>query len=302
MTNSLPPRTDWRVVASYFTIAGDVMPFAGDGPSPFDLRDRVDAAVRAGFYGIGLETNDLRHRVEQFGYDGIRRILRDAGVQYFELEVLTDWFADGDARSRSDRDRATLLNAAAEIETAQIKVIGAVGADPPLSRMIDEFGLLCREGAAAGTNVNLEIYPDSNIRDLASARSLIEGTGAANGGLLIDIWHTQRGGIPYEDLIGLPAGMIRAVELDDGAAEQVGSVFEDTVHRRLLPGEGAFDVPRFLGCIWDNGFAGPIGVEVLSDAQRGKSLEAAAASAFDATVAQLERAARQRAAGPGVPA
>lgn len=290
-TDRASSKRDWQIVAAYFTIAGEVIPFAGDAPSPINLRERVDAAARAGFCGIGLETNDLRHCVEQFGTHGIRRMLGDAGLAYFELEVLTDWFADGEARARSDRDREILMRAAAEIETAQIKVIGAVGSNPPLSKMADEFGALCREASAAGTSINLEIYPDSNVRDLGTAQDLIAAAGQPNGGLLIDIWHMNRGNIRYEDLVGLPAGMIRAVEVDDGAADQVGTVFEDTIRRRLLPGDGAFDVQRFLRCVWDAGYSGPIGVEVLSDAQRCRPVAAAAAAAFDASARELDAAA-----------
>lgn len=282
------------IFAPYFTIAGPVIPFVGDARSPFDLRDRIDAAARAGFCGIGLETNDLRHCVEQHGCAGIRKLLADAELDYFELEVLVNWFADGPEREASDRDREMLLRAAAEIDTAQIKVIGAVGANPELSRMTDEFGSLCDQGRVAGTVINLEIYPDSNVRDLATARAIIEGAGRANGGLLIDIWHMGRGGIPYEDLVDLPSGMIKAIEVSDAAAEQMGTIFEDTIHRRLMPGEGSLDVPRFLRSVWANGYDGPIGVEVLSDVQRSRSLDEAATIAFESTLAQLDRATADR--------
>jgi len=180
--NSVPSNDhNWRIFASYFTIAGSVLPFANNAGSPFDLASRVDAAARAGFCGLGLDTSDLRQCVERYGYTGIRKLLSDAGLDYFELEVLVNWFADGPARAASDRDRKELLRAASEIDTAQIKVIGAVGSNHELSRMVDEFGTLCDQARIAGTAINIEIYPDSNVHDLATARAIIEGAGRPNG-------------------------------------------------------------------------------------------------------------------------
>lgn len=277
-----------RIAASYFTLAGDLMPFAGPDPSPFDLRARADAAARAGYVGLGLETSDLIVCIERFGHAGIKQILRDSGLDYFELEVLLDWFADGDARVAADRNKDILMRAAAEIGASQIKALGGPVGTPVDARMIDAFGELCRQAAKAGTNINLEIYPDSNIRDLVSARTVVEGAGESNGGLLIDLWHMGRGGVTYEDLPLLPPGMIRAVELDDAAAVQIGSIFEDTVHRRLLPGEGDMDVQRFLRCIHDAGFDGVYGVEIVSDRQRSLPLEDAARLSFEATRRELD--------------
>ena len=286
----------WRLVASYFTLAGNVVPFSGTNPSPFDLRDRAVAAAAAGYVGFGVETSDLIHCVERFGHAGIKAILRDAGLDYFELECLFDWFAQGEARAASDRSREIILRAAGEIGVVQIKAVAASRETQcSRARMIDEFATLCREAAAVGANLNLEIYPDSHVRDLEAAQAVVGGANEPNGGLLIDIWHMGRGGVVYEDLAKLPPGMIKAVELDDAKAEQIGSIFEDTIHRRLLPGEGDLDVQRFLDCIHDTGFDGVYGVEIVSDAHRQLSLAEAARRSFDATNAQLKMAAERRA-------
>jgi sugar phosphate isomerase/epimerase len=277
-----------RIIAAYFTLAGDLMPFAGLDPSPFDLPARADAAARAGYVGLGLETSDLIACVERHGHAGIKAILRDAGLDYFELEVLLDWFAEGDARVVADRNKDILMRAAGEIGAAQIKALGGPIDRPIDSRMIDAFGGLCREAAAVGTNINLEIFPDSNIRDLEGARRVVEGANEPNGGLLLDLWHMGRGGVVCEDFLKLPPGMIRAVELDDAAAQQIGTIFEDTVHRRLLPGEGDLDVQRFLRCLHEAGFDGVYGVEIVSDRQRSLALEDAAAQSFAATANQLD--------------
>jgi hypothetical protein len=50
------------IIASYFTLAGDTqLAFrGGDEVSPFDLLDRIEAAARAGYTGMGFLDTDLR--------------------------------------------------------------------------------------------------------------------------------------------------------------------------------------------------------------------------------------------------
>jgi sugar phosphate isomerase/epimerase len=288
-----------QLVASYFTLAGDLIPFASDAPARFDLLARADAAARTGFVGIGIETGDLIHNVDRYGYAGIRRILADAGIGYVELEVLTDWFADGDRRAASDANRRLMLQAAQELGVAKIKTIGdaeggmdfSIVREPwPMPRLAEEYGRLAREAARSGTLITLELVPGTGVSDLATAQALAAGAGEPNAGLLIDIWHLHRSGIAYEDILRLPAGLINAVEVDDAMAQMVGTVFEDTINNRKLPGEGELDVPRFLRCVAETGYDGVYGVEMVSEAHRSLSLEDAAERSFATTMAQFAAA------------
>ncbi len=285
-----------RLVASYFTLAGDLIPFASDAPARFDLAARADAAARAGFVGIGIETSDLAFNVERHGYAGIKRILSDAGLDYVELEVLTDWFAAGERRAVSDQKRRLMLKAAQELGVAKIKTIGdadggmdfSIVREPwPMSLLADAYGALAREAARSGAAITLELVPGTGVSDLATARELVEGANEPNAGLLIDIWHLNRSGIPYEDILSLPPGLINAVEVDDAAAQMVGTVFEDTIRNRKLPGEGELDVPFFLQCVARTGYHGVYGVEMVSDAHRALSLEQAAERSFATTMRQF---------------
>lgn len=287
-----------RLIASYFTLAGNIIPFAGPDPAPFDLRDRAEAAASAGYVGIGLETRDLAHYAQAIGFAEIRRIIEGSGLAYIELEVLTDWFAQGERRTTSDQDRAFLLKAAAELGAAQIKTVGEILLAPgegaisswPVEHVGEEFGRLCREAAQAGTRVSLELVPGSAVQDLETGRKIVEYADEPNGGLLIDIWHMARGGISYDDVASLDPRLVTAVELDDALAKQVGTIFEDTINNRKLPGQGELDVPRFLQAIAETGYAGVYGVEIVSNEHRARDLTDAARSSFNATLDQFRQA------------
>ena len=65
---------------------------------------------------------------------------------------------------------------------------------------------------------------------------------------------------------------------------------EDTVNDRLQCGSGSFPLPAFLAAIAATGYAGPFGVEILSDANRRAPVMLAAMSAFGAASATLAAA------------
>lgn len=280
-----------KLLASYFTIAGDVLPMSSNWSSPYPLMRRAEAAARAGYIGLGLSVDDLASSEELYGYAGMRDILCSNGMEHLEFETLMNWFADGPEREESDMVRRRLFEAADALGANHIKVGGGpAGTDPANPRFVDEFGKLCQEAAAVGTQIFLELTVMSNIGDLPSGIALVESAGAANGGLILDIWHVVRGNIPFESIAALPPGCLKHVELNDAAQQMIGSMLEDTICRRRLPGEGSFDVPGFLMALDRAGYEGLYGVEIISDIQRRLAPEDAARLSYDATVNQFKSA------------
>jgi sugar phosphate isomerase/epimerase len=75
-----------------------------------------------------------------------------------------------------------------------------------------------------------------------------------------------------------------AVELSDGAAAPVGTLYDDTFDNRRPPGEGDFDVVGFIRAIDSLGFTGPWGLEVMSTELRALPVEVAVKKVFEAAV------------------
>ena len=60
--------------------------FPGEGEiSRFDFKDRVEAAARAGFKGIGIWHTDLEHITLHRPLKEMKTILDDNGLKYVEL-------------------------------------------------------------------------------------------------------------------------------------------------------------------------------------------------------------------------
>jgi sugar phosphate isomerase/epimerase len=288
-----------ELIAAYFTLAGDVYPFGPTQISPFPFRERVEAAARAGWKGIGLIPDDVDATAAKIGYPEMKRILAANGIKYVELEFLVDWHRIGEPRKKSDELRARLLGIAETFGARNIKVGPGLGQDvnnprpeelvPDIRRMQEAFAQLCRDAARHGTAIVLEIMPFGNVRTIEAGRAIVEGANQPNGGLLIDIWHMARGAIAYDEIAAIPQRFIGSIELDDADEKVVGSLWEDTIHHRRLPGEGALNPAAFINAVQKAGYRGPWGVEILSATLRGLPLPEMAAKSFAATMRQFTR-------------
>jgi sugar phosphate isomerase/epimerase len=274
------------LLASYWTISCG-LPHTDREYSPFDFRQRVESAARAGFTGFGIWHADLAHVLRTRTLNEMKQILDDNGIQYLELEFLTDWFLDGARKKQSDVSKAMLLDAAEALRAHHVKVGDFYQEAASMPRLIETFAELCGEARERGTKVGFELMPFAMIRTLEDSLQLVEGAGASNGGICFDTWHIVKLKIPYAELRRIPAQYIISVELNDGTLECPWSLHEDTVNHRRLCGEGEFDIKGFIAAIEDAGYRGPWGVEVLSEELRKWPLERLTTRAFETTWAQF---------------
>ena len=129
--------------------------------------------------------------------------------------------------------------------------------------------------------------PDVNVHDLETALALVEGAGATNGGLALDTWHLAKLGIAPAELGRIPAAYLSWVELSDGQWANMADPVDETINHRRLPGEGEFPIRDYVAACRQAGYAGPWGVEVLSEALRNLPIEQIFDRAYATTAAQL---------------
>jgi sugar phosphate isomerase/epimerase len=283
---------DVDLIASYWTIAGDI-DVLGDAISPWDFTERVAQAAAAGYVGFGLNHLELLHLETTLGLGPMRSVFEEHGVTIVELEALTDWFLADDARKESDQVRQDLLRAAGALGARHVKVVGTLDdeqEDVGPDRMIESFAQLCADAAEVGTAIVVEMLPIGNVSSLDAALHLVQGAGATNGGLLLDMWHVHRTGTSLEAVAALPAGSVLHVELDDGGPPAPGSAFEDTIRNRKLCGEGEFDLTGFYRATRAAGYQGAYGIEILSTTFRTRDLAEMATRSFDTATAVIAAA------------
>jgi sugar phosphate isomerase/epimerase len=288
MTKSL------EIIGSFWTLAVGADPL-GDQRCLHDFRMRVEVAAKAGFTGMGFWHADILEIRKQYSFKDMKQILDANGIVNVEVEWLLDWYCTDARRSASDQIRALLLDAAEALRARHIK-IGDLGNDcADVPQLTEAFAPLCRQAAERGTNVLFEMLPPtlSRVPSLDQVLAISRGAAARNGGIMLDNLHLQRSGTDAKEIVRkLTARDLIGVEINDGTLAMPVNLQDSVVNKRLLPGDGEFDIAAFLDAIWSVGYDGPIGVEVLNEYIRKWDLKTAATESFAKTQRVLT-AARQ---------
>jgi sugar phosphate isomerase/epimerase len=284
------------ILATCWTWAGDAAPARGDETSPETIADRLSAVADAGWQGIGLVHADLAKVRDSIGLDQLARLIADNGITTVELEFISNWWTSGALREESDRVRRELFDAAAVLGVRTIKIgaeLQSFGVENPvaLEDFQTAFDAIATDAGRHGLRVAMEPMPMSNITTIAEGCRLVTEVGNPHGGLVVDTWHVARAGTPYAELPALlPIEHVFVVELDDAAAEVQGTLWDDTIDHRLLPGEGDLDTAAFIAALHQAGWRGHWGVEIISETHRTKPLRQAVTDAADKTRAALDAA------------
>ncbi|MBM6401315.1 sugar phosphate isomerase/epimerase family protein [Phycicoccus sonneratiae] len=285
------PTAHPELIATCWTSAGDASPL-GRQRSPSSVEERVRAVAATGWQGLGLVLADLLPVRDTIGFDGLRELVAANGLRHTEVELVEDWWTSGVAKEESDRRRDLLLDAAVALGALHVKAGPPVDTGPADPHdLVPGLRALARAAGERGVRVALEPLPFSTVSTLPLGARLVEEAGVPNLGLVVDAWHVFRAGTSLDELAdALGPGSVFAVELNDADPQVVGTLFEDTVHRRRYPGEGCFDLDGLVRVLTAAGFEGPWGVEMLSTEHRTRPLEEGLRAAHASATAVLRRA------------
>ena len=257
--------------------AGDLVLCSGTLPREVSFRTRVEAAVAGGFAAISLWGRDYqRARDDGLSDADIRHLLADNGLQVGEIDPAWWWPPGAEAAAQAipaefDTEdvfrfgEGDLFAIADAVGARSLNAVDVFGGDWGVDEAADAFGRLCDRAAEHGLVIHIEPLPWSKIPDVATAWELVRGAARSNGGIAVDAWHFFRAGADHQALRAVPGEHVLGVQLDDGPAAPEANLLEATLHARLLPGEGEFDLPGLIATLHDIGCQAPIGVEVFSD-------------------------------------
>jgi len=253
------------------------------------LEERVDAARAAGYHAISMSPREALTMQEQGAplADAARRA-HDAGVEIAVLDAVFSWLRPEDTMALEGTTPVSVdesVRIAAAMGVGLINAIALRGAPLPADTIAERFAAFCDRAADEGCGVHLEFAPHSAVADIASAWEVVRLAGRDNGGVLFDSWHFFRGRPDLDALRALPGDRIFASQISDGTAQPVGHWFEETMHRRLLPGDGEFDLVPVVQVLDTIGALALTGPEVISDALHALPPAEAAEVAGQRTVA-----------------
>ena len=150
---------------------------------------------------------------------------------------------------------------APEIDVAALEPFLAAGAalgarhvitapyDPDLDRLADRLAAIAELAAGYKLGAVLEFFPWTVVPDLGAAVAIVEATGRADVGILVDTLHFNRSHSTLEQLSQIQAARLPFVHVCD-APVQATYTTEELLHagraERLPPGEGAIDIKAIL--------------------------------------------------------
>jgi sugar phosphate isomerase/epimerase len=247
---------------------------------------RVAAAV--GYQGISVYVHEVRAALaDGWTVPSLRAHLDELGLAVAEIDGAVDWVPGvpvGERAASLDEVVAIAAGLRARSITA-VEVSGRLVGDAlPFDDAVEGFARFCDLARPHDVLVHIEYFPFSGIRDLTTARAVVHAADRVNGGVLVDIWHHQRG----PDAGGLEslqaAGReVVGIQLNDAALVAEADVRHECMHGRTLPGEGHATSAAMVAALRAGGCIAPIGVEVYSDALDALDPEDAARRAMAAT-------------------
>jgi sugar phosphate isomerase/epimerase len=241
--------------------------------TPFHLR--LEAAASAGYSALSLWGRDYRAaRLEGYSDTDLAPLIADHGLVIAELDPAW-WWTPGavgftiphelDPVEIFRYDEPEMFRIADLVGARSLNATDVLGGRWNVDEGAAAFAALCDRAAEHGLMVHLEWLAWSRIPDLAVAWEVVRAADRPNGGLNVDMWHCARTGATPEELLVIPGERVLAVQVDDGPAPPEDDLVDATLHHRLLPGEGAFDLVGYLSALRTIGAVAPIGVEVFSD-------------------------------------
>ena len=232
------------------------------------LVDRIEPTAAAGFGGLSVFTTDVSEAAALgTSISEIRARIEDAGLGVAEVDPLSKWFPSavgGDGDGLLGSTEAEILRIASEIGARSITAVVFATSPPSQNELIECFAGLCERAAAYELQVHLEFIPFTPVRTILEALTIVDAANCPNGGIMLDAWHLCRSGGSAKD-VELAARRIFGVQLDDASDAAEDDPVEETMHRRLLPGEGVAGVPEIIRALREGGSTAPLGVEVFSD-------------------------------------
>jgi len=254
------------------------------------LDDKLTAAASAGFDGIELFENDLV--VSPWSPKEIRSRCADLGLTIDLYQPFRDFEGAPPERLRANLARAEHKFAVmAELGVGTVLVCSSVSPeavdDDDLAA--EQLAALADRAAARGMRVAYEALAwGRHVSTWDHSWRIVQRAGHPALGLCLDSFHVLSREVSPDGIAAIAPGKIFYVQLADAPYLSM-DVLQWSRHHRLFPGQGAFDLPGFVGRALAAGYDGPLSLEVFNDVFRQSDPARTAVDAMRSLIALEHR-------------
>lgn len=229
-----------------------------------ELPEIVEATAAAGFDALGIDLTSLDRYLARGGTVAeLAAMFEHHGLACSDVAVLRLGAVDVEPTARRLAEVAATL--------AAPHCIAVVRDADDLRRLRSNEVAVPTVLREQGVRLAIEYCSYSGLVDFDAAVELCDAIGWEHAGLLIDALHVFRCNTPLDSLAALRADQIALVQYCDGPAQPAGDAVTDSRCRREMPGDGALPLRPLVDALKATGFAGPVTLEVLSDAWRAEA-------------------------------
>jgi len=263
------------------------------------LREKMQACAVAGFDGIEIFEQDLV--TSPLSPEDVRKLAADLGLTLDLYQPFRDF----------DSVPEDLLAANLRRADAKFRLMSRLGMDTMLlcsnvgTATIDDDELRAAQlsrladlAADHGVKVAYEALAwGKYVNDYEHAHRLVDMVDHPNLGTCLDSFHILSRDWDTAPIEAFNPDKIFFVQVAD-APKLSMDVLSWSRHYRVFPGEGQFDLAKFMGHVVRAGYTGPVSLEVFNDVFRQSDVERTAVDAMRSLIWLEEQSARWLEANP----
>ena len=229
------------------------------------LTQLVAIAAEAGFDAIEPWIGELEAHEEAGGsLEELGAHIRDLGLSVQGAIGFAPWMlGQDDGYEAARRDMELVARVGGTLMAAP--PMGAVEtANLPLQLIAERYGKLCAIGHEVGVRPLVEVWGFSRtLSRLGDAAWVAVESGAANAGVLADVYHLYKGGSPLDGLKLLNADALPLFHVNDYPAIAPADIGDAD---RVWPGDGIAPLAETFGVLGEIGFDGWVSLELFNPA------------------------------------
>src|SRR4029079_18436396 len=172
-------------------------------------------------------------------------VLLESGVRCYEIAALMVGTDDAEEQAEQIATYASVLRPEWVLTNVMAPVDDGVRA---------EFARCAAILAPTGARLAVEYLPWTPVPSVTSAYDLVSSVPDARAAVLPDVWHHFRGPDTWAELDALPLEAIAYVQFSDALPMTSDDIVDETVSRRVFPGEGEFDLDTYCAHLRAKGF------------------------------------------------
>ncbi|MFC3493979.1 bifunctional sugar phosphate isomerase/epimerase/4-hydroxyphenylpyruvate dioxygenase family protein [Glycomyces rhizosphaerae] len=266
------------------------------------LEDKLDAAAAAGFDGVEIFEPDLV--ASALAPEEIRTRCADLGLNidlyqpFRDFEAVPpDLLAANLRRAEKKFDLMERLGASMALVCSTVSPESVNDDD----LAAEHLHLLATRAAERGVRIAYEALAwGRHVSTFDHSWRIVRRADHPDLGLCLDSFHILSRGSDPAPIRVIPAEKLFFLQLADAPHLDM-DVLQWSRHHRLFPGQGAFDLPRFLDLVLRSGYEGPLSLEVFNDVFRQSDPRVAAVDALRSLLS-LRESVEPRSVEGGLPA